>query len=365
MQDATCHMHCAFSIVHDGVMKLTDVIRRPLMTEKTSILREDGRTIVFQVASSANKIEIKRAVEQLLGSKVDSIRTSIAHGKVKRQGRFAGRRSDWKKAYVKLREGAKMPEFLEERNGAWQLVNGELKSPSHQSIANSRFTMPIRKYNPTSPGQRFQTVQTFDEITTNEPYKPLIEPLHSTGGRNNRGQLTSWWRGGGHKRMYRIIDFKRDKRDIPAKVSTIEYDPNRSARIALLTYADGEKRYILQPAGLKVGETIVAGQNVDILPGNSLPLKNIPLGTQVHNVELRPGKGGQIARSAGLVGAARRQGRRIRVGEDAVGRDSARSSSSALRRSARSATSITRTCRSARPAGAGGWVSGRTCAAWR
>jgi large subunit ribosomal protein L2 len=159
--------------------------------------------------------------------------------------------------------------------------------------------MPFRKLNPTSPGTRFQTVQTFDDITTQEPHKPLVEPMHATGGRNNQGHLTSWWRGGGHKRMYRIIDFKRDKRDIPAKVSTIEYDPNRSARIALLTYADGEKRYILHPVGLKVGDTIVAGQNVDILPGNSLPLKNIPLGTLLHNVELKPGKGGQIARSAG------------------------------------------------------------------
>ena len=159
--------------------------------------------------------------------------------------------------------------------------------------------MPIRKFNPTSPGTRFQTVQVFDEITTQEPYKPLVEPIRSTGGRNNQGHLTSWWRGGGHKRMYRIIDFKRDKRDIPARVSTIEYDPNRSARIALLTYADGEKRYILQPVGLKVGDAVVAGQHVDILPGNSLPLKNIPLGTLLHNVELRPGKGGQIARSAG------------------------------------------------------------------
>ena len=159
--------------------------------------------------------------------------------------------------------------------------------------------MPIRKFNPTSPGQRFQTVQVFDEITETRPHKPLTEPLPSTGGRNSQGQLTSWWRGGGHKRTYRIIDFKRDKRDIPAKVSTIEYDPNRSARIALLTYADGEKRYILQPAGMKVGDTIVAGQNVDILPGNALPLKNIPLGTGLHNVELKPGKGGQIARSGG------------------------------------------------------------------
>jgi large subunit ribosomal protein L2 len=159
--------------------------------------------------------------------------------------------------------------------------------------------MPFRKLKPTSPGTRFQTVPIFDEITTQEPYKPLVEPLHSTGGRNNAGHLTSWWRGGGHKRMYRIIDFKRNKYDIPAKVATIEYDPNRSARIALLTYADGEKRYILQPVGMKVGDTIISGQNVDILTGNSLPLKNIPLGTLLHNVELKPGKGGQIARSAG------------------------------------------------------------------
>jgi large subunit ribosomal protein L2 len=159
--------------------------------------------------------------------------------------------------------------------------------------------MPIRKYKPTSPGRRFQTVQVFDEITATKPHKPLTEPLHRSGGRNNSGQLTSWWRGGGHKRLYRVIDFKRSKHDIPAKVLTIEYDPNRSARIALVAYADGEKCYILQPVGIKVGDTIIAGDNVDILPGNALPLRNIPLGTMVHNVELRPGKGGQIARSAG------------------------------------------------------------------
>ena len=159
--------------------------------------------------------------------------------------------------------------------------------------------MGIRKYKPTSPGRRFQNVQTFDEITSSTPHKPLIEPMRGSGGRNNHGQLTSWWRGGGHKRNYRVIDFKRDKFDIPAKVSTVEYDPNRTARIALLTYADGEKRYILHPVGLKVGDTVVSGQNVDILPGNCLPLKNVPLGTMLHNVELRPGKGGQMARSAG------------------------------------------------------------------
>ncbi len=159
--------------------------------------------------------------------------------------------------------------------------------------------MGIRTYKPTSPGRRFQTVQTFDDLTTSKPHKPLVENLHRSGGRNNHGELTSWWRGGGHKRLYRIIDFKRDKKDIPGKISTIEYDPNRSARIALVTYSDGEKRYILQPLGLKVGDSVIAGDNVDILPGNALPLKNIPLGTMLHNVELKPGKGGQIARSAG------------------------------------------------------------------
>jgi large subunit ribosomal protein L2 len=177
------------------------------------------------------------------------------------------------------------------KHGERQTANGKRQE--------GKRTMPIRKYKPTSPGRRFQTVQTFDDITTNEPHKPLVENLHRSGGRNNHGELTSWWRGGGHKRLYRIIDFKRDKKDIPGKVATIEYDPNRSARIALVTYADGEKRYILQPLGLKVGDAVIAGDNVDILPGNALPLKNIPLGTMLHNVELKPGKGGQIARSAG------------------------------------------------------------------
>jgi len=159
--------------------------------------------------------------------------------------------------------------------------------------------MPIRNYRPTSPGRRFQSVQTFDEITSTTPHKPLIEPLGQSGGRNNHGEITSWWRGGGHKRNYRVIDFKRDKLNIPGKVSTVEYDPNRTARIALVTYADGEKRYILHPVGLKVGDPVISGEGVDILPGNCLPLKSIPLGTQIHNVELKPGKGGQIARSAG------------------------------------------------------------------
>src|SRR5690242_15965958 len=159
--------------------------------------------------------------------------------------------------------------------------------------------MGIRKFNPITPGRRQMTVLTFDEITTDTPHAPLTEKLQPSGGRSSTGEQTMWWRGGGHKRLYRVIDFKRDKRGIPGRVSTIEYDPNRSARIALVTYADGEKRYILQPVGLKVGDTIIASEQADILPGNTMPLRNIPLGTMIHNVELRPGKGGQIARSAG------------------------------------------------------------------
>lgn len=159
--------------------------------------------------------------------------------------------------------------------------------------------MGIKKYKPTSPGIRFVTVSTFEEITTDEPEKSLLEPLKKRAGRNNQGRITVRHRGGGHKRMYRIIDFKRNKDGIPAKVATIEYDPNRSARIALLHYADGEKRYILAPLGLKVGDIVESGPQADIKPGNALPLRNIPVGTLVHNIELKPGKGGQLVRSAG------------------------------------------------------------------
>jgi len=159
--------------------------------------------------------------------------------------------------------------------------------------------MSIKKVKPTSPGRRFQTYVTFDEITGKEPEKSLCEFLPKSGGRNNNGRITCRYRGGGHKRLYRIIDFKRDKTDIPAKVFSIEYDPNRSARIALLHYVDGEKRYILAPMNLKVGDTVISSQKADIKPGNALPLRFIPLGTLVHNVELKMGKGGQIVRGAG------------------------------------------------------------------
>ena len=159
--------------------------------------------------------------------------------------------------------------------------------------------MPIRKYKPTSSGRRFMTVSTFEEITKTEPEKALVAPLTKKGGRNNKGRITTRHQGGGHKRRYRVIDFKRGKDGVPAKVAAIEYDPNRSARIALLHYADGEKRYILAPARLKVGDRVESGPEADIKPGNSLPLANIPTGTMIHNVELKPGRGGQMARSAG------------------------------------------------------------------
>jgi large subunit ribosomal protein L2 len=160
--------------------------------------------------------------------------------------------------------------------------------------------MAIKVYKPTSPGRRGMTSPTFEEITKSKPERSLLRPLRRTGGRDFNGTISVRHRGGGHRRHLRVIDFKRNKLDVPAKVAAIEYDPNRSARIALLFYADGEKRYILAPIDLKVGDTIVAGKNVDIRPGNAMPLANIPVGTQVHNVELQPGKGGQIARSAGM-----------------------------------------------------------------
>ena len=159
--------------------------------------------------------------------------------------------------------------------------------------------MAIKTYRPTTQTLRYRTTLVNDEITTNKPYKPLVEPKQKTGGRRNSGDITSWFRGGGNKRKLRVIDFKRDKTGIPATVVSIEYDPNRSARIALLSYADGEKRYIVQPDGLKLGQKIVSGPDADILVGNALPLRNIPPGTTVHNIELRPGKGAQMVRSAG------------------------------------------------------------------
>ena len=176
------------------------------------------------------------------------------------------------------------------------LVCGEARE---QKPSKKESVMGVKQYKPTSPGRRFQTVSDFAEITTSKPEKSLLAPLHKKAGRNNKGRITVRHQGGGNKRRYRIIDFKRNKDGVPAKVATVEYDPNRSARIALLHYVDGEKRYILHPKGLKVGDMVVSGPEADIKPGNALPLANIPVGTLIHAVELQPGKGAALARSAG------------------------------------------------------------------
>jgi large subunit ribosomal protein L2 len=159
--------------------------------------------------------------------------------------------------------------------------------------------MALKKVKPTSPGRRFQTHDSFEDVTRSQPEKGLIRSLKKTGGRNNAGRLTARHRGGGHKRRYRTVDFKRDKVDVPAKVASIEYDPNRSARVALLHYVDGEKRYVVAPHKIAVNDMVVASEKADIKPGNVLPLRHIPMGTQIHNIEMKPGKGAQIARSAG------------------------------------------------------------------
>jgi large subunit ribosomal protein L2 len=159
--------------------------------------------------------------------------------------------------------------------------------------------MAVKTFKPITPGQRFKTVSSFAEITSTQPEKSLLKPMKKSGGRNNIGRITARRRGGGHKRQYRIIDFKRDKMEIPAKVAALEYDPNRSAYLALLNYVDGEKRYILAPNGLKVNDTVLSGESAEVSVGNALPLSKIPMGTMVHNIEMKLGKGGQIARSAG------------------------------------------------------------------
>jgi large subunit ribosomal protein L2 len=170
--------------------------------------------------------------------------------------------------------------------------------------------MGIKKFKPTTPSNRYRTVSTFEEITKDRPERSLIRSLKKSGGRNNKGRVTAFQRGGGHKRRYRVVDFKRDKHDVPARVAAIEYDPNRTCRIALLFYADGEKRYILAPHGLNVDDVIASGENVEIKVGNSTQIGRMPLGTTIHNVELLPGRGGQLARSAGaMVQLAAKEGK--------------------------------------------------------
>ena len=222
--------------------------------------------------------------------------------------------------------------------------------------------MGIRKYKPTTPSRRGSSVADFVEVTRSEPEKSLVRPLHSKGGRNNAGRITTRHQGGGHKRAYRVIDFRRhDKDGVPAKVAHIEYDPNRTARIALLHYADGEKRYIIAPNRLKQGDRIENGPAADIKPGNSLPLRNIPVGTVVHAIELRPGGGAKIARSAGA--SVQLSPRTVRTPSCGCRRArSATSTCAAAPRSARWATPSSRTSTGARPAACAGRASARPSA---
>jgi large subunit ribosomal protein L2 len=161
--------------------------------------------------------------------------------------------------------------------------------------------MATKKFKPVTPGRRFMTISDFAEITADKPEKSLVKPVRKSGGRSNTGRITARYRGGGHKKAYRVIDFRRDKPGIPGRVASIEYDPNRTARIALIHYVDGEKRYIIAPDGLQVGQTVNSGEDIDIKPGNTMPLARIPLGVNIHNIEIRPGKGAQVARSAGTM----------------------------------------------------------------
>ena len=256
------------------------IIQEPVITEKASMLRE-GNKYAFRVHPKANKLQIRQAVESIFSVKVESVRTIKVPSKPKRQGMYLGRRAGWKKAYVTLQAGDSI-EFAEK----------------HLAKLLSRW--PFKKFRPTTPTLRYKTVNSFADLTRSKPEKSLLaSAVGKSGGRNNQGRLTMRRRGGGHKRRYRVIDFKRAKIGVPGRVAAIEYDPNRSAFIALVVYADGDKRYILAPLGLKVGAEIAAGPNAPIQVGNALPLANIPLGATIHNVELNPGRGGQLARSAG------------------------------------------------------------------
>ena len=246
-----------------------------MVSEKSYSLIED-RKYSFRVHQDAHKTQVRQAVEQLFGVKVISVNMVKVPSKPKmrnyQQGHAPG-----------LEEG--------DRPAQGRRLDRDLRGGSG--------LMALKKFKPTSPGRRFMTVSGFEEVTKSKPEKSLTGSVKKKGGRNNKGRITTRHKGGGHKRRYREIDFKRTKDGVPAKVAAIEYDPNRSANIALLHYADGAKAYILAPARLKVGATVESGPNADIKPGNALPLENIPTGTLVHNVELKPGRGGQMARSAG------------------------------------------------------------------
>ena len=263
------------------VLTAADIILRPVISEKS--IDESGRgKYTFAVHDKANKIQIKAAVEELYSKEkvtvvAVNVLTSKAQGEAPRDQARARHRP-----HLGLAQGDRHPGPRPE-----------------DRILRGGVGMPLRSYKATSPGRRWMTRSTFEEITTDKPHKPLLEPMKRGSGRNNQGRLSVRHRGGGEKTHYRRIDFKRDKFGVPARLATIEYDPNRSARIGLLHYRDGEKRYMLLPNGLKVGDIVVSGPDAEARVGNALPISNIPLGTTIHNIELVPGKGGQIVRSAG------------------------------------------------------------------
>ena len=254
-----------------------EVLLAPVVSEKSYSLISD-RKYTFKVHKNAHKTQVRQAVEELFEVHVENVNILKVQAKPKRRGAID-----------------RHPPGLEEGNrpGARGRNDRDLRG----STGLSHGTEEIQAH--LSPGRRFMTVSTFEEVTKTTPEKSLTEPLKRKGGRNNQGRITTRHQGGGHKRRYRVIDFKRVKDGVPAKVAAIEYDPNRSARIALLHYLDGAKAYIIAPARLRVGAMVESGPNADIKPGNALPLENIPTGTMVHNVELKPGQGAKMARSAG------------------------------------------------------------------
>lgn len=256
-------------------------IIKPLVTEKmTKITDKQPNRYGFVVRPEANKLEIKKEVESLYNVTVVDVNTIRYAGKrsarYTKAGLVKGQKNAFKKAIVTLKEGDTI-----------------------DFTAIFKIKMAVRKLKPVTPGQRHKVIGTFEDITASVPEKSLVYGKRSTGGRNNTGKMTVRYIGGGHKQKYRLIDFKREKDGVPAVVKTIEYDPNRSARIALLYYADGEKRYIIAPNGLQVGATLMSGAEAAPEIGNCLPLANIPVGTVIHNIELRPGQGALLVRSAG------------------------------------------------------------------
>ena len=278
-------------------LEYAEMILAPLITEKSTALKDKQRLLCFKVHRDANKIMVKKAVEELFKTKV----RVGAHPQLPGQGKTARPLCG---TPGRLEEGLRQ---AEPRGQDDRIRRGDL--------------MGIKTFNPVTPGLRGRAGYTFEELTTDKPYRKLLVSLHKSGGRNNMGRIAVRHHGGGHKRKYRIIDFRRDKLEIPGVIETIEYDPNRTPRIALVKYRDGDRRYILAPLGVKVGDAVLSTDGeTEILPGNALLIKNIPVGTNIHNVEMSPKRGGQTGPHRRRLRHADGQGKRVRAAEDALGR---------------------------------------------